>query len=142
MLDLNIAQQNFDAMLAVGESCTGAVYGVFKPKGFLAGTVGNQVHPGYMAVTNIGRLLTIRTGSLGYFTGDNRVVCYDLSRLTKLTMHKNIFGQCVFNFVFSINGKAEKERFQAAKKVAGMGHPDQENNLEDIISVLSRYETP
>lgn len=97
MLDLNIALQNFDAMLAVGESCTGAVYGVFKPKGFLAGAVGNQVHPGYMAVTNIGRLLTIRTGSLGYFTGDNRVVCYDLSRLTKLTMHKNIFGQCVFN---------------------------------------------
>lgn len=57
-------------------------------------------------------------------------------------MHKNIFGQYVFNFTFNIGGKTEKECFQAAKKVAGMGHPDQENNLEDIISVLSRYETP
>ncbi len=142
MLDLNIAQQNFDAMLAVGESRTGAVYGIFKSKGFLAGTVGNQFDPGYMAVTNTGRLLIIRTGSLGYFTGDNRVVCYDMSKLTKLKIHKNIFGQYVFSFVFSMNGKNEKERFQAAKKVAGKGHPDQENNLEDIISVLSRYETP
>ena len=69
MLDLNIAQQNFDAMLAVGESCTGAVYGVFKPKGFLAGTVGNQVHPGYMAVTNIGRLLRGEEPPMGIFKG-------------------------------------------------------------------------
>ena len=141
MLNLNIAQQNFDSMLAVGESCTGAVYGIFKPKGFLAGTVGNRIDPGYMAVTNSGRLLTIRTGSLGYFTGDNRVNCYDLSYLTKLKINKTIFGQYVFSFVFSIDGKNDKEHFQAAKKVAGSGHPDQEYNLEEIISVLSRYET-
>ena len=142
MLNLAIAQQTFDSMLAVGESRTGAAYGVFKPKGFFAGTIGNQFDPGYMAVTNTGRLLIIRTGSLGYFTGDNRVVCYDLSKLTKLKIHKNIFGQYVFKLTFGINGKTENERFQAARKVAGRGHPDQENNLEDIISVLSRYETP
>ncbi|MGN0600190.1 MAG: hypothetical protein ACI4JK_09880 [Oscillospiraceae bacterium] len=44
------------------------------------------------------------------------------------------------NLFFFINGKNDKERFQAAKRVAGSGHPDQENNLEEILSALSRYE--
>ena len=107
MLNLNIAQQNFDGMLAVGESRTGAVYGIFKSKGFLAGTVGNQFDSGYMAVTNIGRLLTIRTGSLGYFTGDNRVLSYDLSKLTKLKIHK-IFSDSMFSTLCSASTERPK----------------------------------
>lgn len=142
MLDLNTAQGVFDNMLAVGESRTGAVYGIFKPKGFFAGTVGNSFDPGYMAVTNTGRLLTIRSaGSLGCLTGDNRTSVCELSSVTKFKIHKNLFGQYVFDFVFSVNEKKDKEHFQAAKKVAGKGHPEQEGNLEDILSVLSRYET-
>ena len=141
MLDLNTAQEIFEGMLMSGESRTGIIYGVFKPKGFFAGTVGNQFDPGYMTVTNMDRLLTVRTGSLGYITGNNRTAAYDLSDVRKLKIHKTIFAQYAFEFVFSINGKNEKERFQAAKRVAGSGHPDQENNLEELVSVLSRYET-
>ena len=141
MLDLNTAQEIFDGMLMDGESHTGIIYGVFKPKGFFAGTIGNQIDPGYITVTNMDRLLTVRTGSLGYFTGNNRTAAYDLSDAKKLIIHKTVFGQYAFEFVFFINGKNEKERFQAAKRVAGSGHPDQEDNLEEILSILSRYET-
>ncbi|MGN0600191.1 MAG: hypothetical protein ACI4JK_09885 [Oscillospiraceae bacterium] len=66
----------------------------------MAGTVGNQIDPGYMTVTNMDRLLTVRTGSLGYFTGNNRTGVYDLSDVKKLKIHKTIFGQYAFEFVF------------------------------------------
>lgn len=115
MLDLNTAQEIFDGMLMAGESRTGIIYGVFKPKGFFAGTVGNQIDPGYMTVTNMDRLLTVRTGSLGYFTGNNRTEVYDLSDAKKLKIHKTVFGQYAFEFVFSLTERMKRNAFRLRK---------------------------
>ncbi|MGN0553590.1 MAG: hypothetical protein ACI4I1_09415 [Oscillospiraceae bacterium] len=141
MLDMNTAQEAFVNMLMQGESCTAIIYCVFKPTGFFAGTVGNTVNPGYAAVTNCGRLLTIQTSSLGYFVGNNSAAAYNIASAAKLKVHKNIFGQYAFDCVFPADGKNVKVHFQAAKKVLGSGHPEQESSLETVVSILSQYET-
>lgn len=140
MLNIDTAESAFRDMLYPGESCSGIIYCVFKPTGFFAGTTFNRINPGYAAVTSEERLLTIQTSSTGYFLGKSSSAAYKIDSAEKLKVRKNIFGQYVFDCVFPVNGKKVKVKFQAARKVLGSEYSMQEENLEEILSVLTRYE--
>lgn len=140
MLNMDTAESAFRNMLYPGESFTGIIYCVFKPTGFFAGTSFNRINPGFAAVTSDRRLLTIQTSSAGYFLGSSSTAAYDINSAVKLKVRKNIFGQYVFDCIFPVNGKNLKVKFQAARKVLGSEYSMQEENLEEILSVVKRYE--
>lgn len=140
MLNMDAAESAFRDMLYPGESFSGIIYCVYKPTGFFAGTVFNRINPGFAAVTSERRLLTIQTSSTGYFLGSSTSAAYDIASAAKLKVRKNIFGQYVFDCIFLSNGKQVKVKFQAARKVLGSEYSMQENNLDEIISILTKYE--
>ncbi|MBP1561717.1 MAG: hypothetical protein J6C96_10835 [Oscillospiraceae bacterium] len=137
-------QQNMDeafaAMLLPGESCIASVYCVFKRTDFFAGVGTRNVLPGFAACTDRGRLLTARFPSLLYFLCDCEKSAFEMSFIKKLKIHKNIFRQYLIEAVFPTERKDFKLKFQVAPKVLGESFPNQQQELEEMLSVLSRYE--
>ncbi|MGN0675088.1 MAG: hypothetical protein ACI4KG_05015 [Oscillospiraceae bacterium] len=137
-------QQNMDeafaSMLLPGESCTASVYCVFKRTDFFAGVGTRNVLPGFAACTDRGRILTARFPSLLYFLCDCEKSAFEMSLIKKLKIHKNIFGQYLIEAVFPTERKDFKLKFQVAPKILGESFPNQQQNLEEMLSVLSRYE--
>lgn len=121
-----------DSMLMPGEKSLCPVYSVFKPTGFFAGA--SSTYPGFITVTDRRRVLIVRHK---IFSSDTAV--YDLTTISNFKITNMPLKQKALGMVFLENGKKVKVKFQAAEKVVGNGLPDQADNLEHLIVLLSRH---
>ncbi|MBQ1172269.1 MAG: hypothetical protein IIX48_06700 [Lachnospiraceae bacterium] len=117
-------------LLYPDESIVVAVYCVFLNNTFLRY---NSTSTGYIGVTDKKRLV----GYKFQLVSDEGIL-KNLNDLKKIKIKKNIFGQYNVKTTFE-DYKKEKIIFQMSKKVVGNKFPNQEENVDKIISVLSSY---
>lgn len=121
-----------DSMLMPGEKSLCPVYSVFKPTSFFAGA--SSTYPGFITVTDRKRVLIVRHK---IFSSDTAV--YDLTTISNFKITNMPLKQKALSMVFLENGKKVKLKLQAAEKVIGNGFPEQADNLEHLIVLLSRH---
>lgn len=122
-------------LLIPGETLTCPVYCGFPDTGFLARP--GRLQTGYAGFTSMGRLIYAKYNIFGQCTGG----FFNPSLAQKIKAKKNIFGQYVIDCEYLVNGKKQKIRIQIAPKVIGCNFPEQQENSENLVAELEKYET-
>lgn len=125
-----------DSMLMPDEKSLCSVYCVFKPTSFFAGFLHttSSTYPGFISITDRKRVLIVRQKFFG-----NESAVYDLTTISNFKITNMPLKQKALSMVFLENGKKVKVKLQAAEKVIGNGFPEQADNLEHLIVLLSRH---
>lgn len=125
-------------MLQPGEKSLCPVYCVFRSSGLFTsplskGAISN-VSYGFITVTDHKRVLTVQ--KLLFDTIED---VHDLTTISDFKITNMPLKQKALSMVFHENGKKVKVKLQAAEKVIGNGLPEQADNLEYLIVLLSRH---
>lgn len=121
-----------DEMLMPDEKSLCPVYCIFKSTGFFASP--SKTYPGFITVTDRKRVLIVRQKLFG-----NESAAYDVTTISKFKITNMPLKQKALSMAFLENGKKVQVKLQAAEKVIGNGFPEQADNLEHLIVLLSRH---
>jgi len=135
-LDANLMHTSLQALCAPGEQYQNAVYGGLGKLSKLSTSAANNLY-GFVAVTNMNRLLVTRFTILGTPMGS---LSCPLDLIKSVKIGKTVFGQNSVKIVIDNEGKNLKLNCTFANKVYAMGLPDQKENLSALLDVLRKYE--
>lgn len=121
-----------DGMLLPDEKSLCPTWCIFKPTGFFSHP--SDMRSGFITVTDRKRVLVI---SQKLFAP--KLAAYDLATVSDFKITNMPLKQKALSMVFLENGKKVKLKLQAAPKVLGSSLPEQADNLEHLIVLLSRH---
>lgn len=137
-LNGKLMHASLHALCMPGEKYYNAVYGgLGKVSNWSTSATSNLY--GFVAVTNLRRLLVARFSMLGVPMGN---LCFPLALIKSVKIDKTIFGQNSVKIVINNQGKDLKLNCTFANHVYAMGIPNQKENLEVLLTVLRNLPCP
>lgn len=136
-LDGKLMNTSIQALCRPEEIFYYPVYGGFgKISNFLPAPINNVY--GFMAITNMHRLLIARFSILGTSMGNMSI---PLKCIKSMKVSKTIFGQTSIKMVIDNQGEDFKMNCTFANNVYGMGISNQKENLEKLINEIENRDS-